>query len=163
IDRDDMVTTVMTAFNATTVHCARCHDHKFDPVSQEDYYGLQAVFAGIDRADRLYDPDPAVHRRRQALAKRMKEIEKAAESMLLEPDAQAAAAAWEKSRGKRTWQALEPTDVRAAKRTKVTRLKDRSVLFGGARPERDTYTVTAATDLTTVTAVRLEVLTADSL
>ena len=38
IDRDDMVTTVMSTFVSATVHCARCHDHKFDPISQEDYY-----------------------------------------------------------------------------------------------------------------------------
>ena len=51
IDRDDMVSTVMSTFVSTTVHCARCHDHKFDPITQEDYYGLQAVFAGVDRAE----------------------------------------------------------------------------------------------------------------
>ena len=42
-------------FVSLTVHCARCHDHKFDPIRQEDYYALQAVFAGVDRADRPYD------------------------------------------------------------------------------------------------------------
>ena len=63
LDRDDMVTTVSTAFASTTVQCARCHDHKFDPITQEEYYGLQAVFAGVERADRPYDPDPAVGRR----------------------------------------------------------------------------------------------------
>jgi mono/diheme cytochrome c family protein len=57
LDRDDMVATVMGAFNSMTVHCARCHDHKFDPIAQADYYGLQAVFAGIDRADRPYGAD----------------------------------------------------------------------------------------------------------
>ena len=55
IDRDDMVATVMSTFVSTTVHCARCHDHKFDPISQEDYYSLQAVFAGVDKAERGYD------------------------------------------------------------------------------------------------------------
>ena len=34
-----------------TVHCAQCHNHKFDPIPQEDYYRLQAVFAAIDRTD----------------------------------------------------------------------------------------------------------------
>ncbi len=66
-DRDDMVMTAMSTFLSLTVHCARCHDHKFDPITQGDYYRLQAVFAGMDRADRAYDPDPEVRRRRQAL------------------------------------------------------------------------------------------------
>ena len=48
----------MSAFVSMTAHCARCHDHKFDPIPQEDYYSLQAVFAGVDRADRPYDADP---------------------------------------------------------------------------------------------------------
>jgi hypothetical protein len=50
-----------------TAHCARCHDHKFDPIPQEDYYNLQAVFAGVDRTGRPYDDDPAVHVQRQRL------------------------------------------------------------------------------------------------
>jgi hypothetical protein len=56
LDRDDMLSTVIGTFNSMTAHCARCHNHKFDPITQEDYYSLQAVFAGIDRADREY-PD----------------------------------------------------------------------------------------------------------
>jgi uncharacterized protein DUF1553/uncharacterized protein DUF1549/cytochrome c len=56
LDRDDIVSTVIGTFNSMTAHCARCHNHKFDPITQEDYYSLQAVFAGIDRADREY-PD----------------------------------------------------------------------------------------------------------
>jgi len=51
-DRDDFVATVMSTCMSLTVHCARCHDHKFDPITQTDYYRLQAVFAGIDRGDR---------------------------------------------------------------------------------------------------------------
>jgi hypothetical protein len=60
LDRDDVVANVFGAFQSLTVHCARCHDHKFDPVPQRDYYALQAVFAGIDRADRSYEPDEAI-------------------------------------------------------------------------------------------------------
>jgi mono/diheme cytochrome c family protein len=66
-DRDDMVATAMSTFQSLTVHCARCHNHKFDPISQEEYYRLQAVFAGVDRADRPYDTDPAVHAARRKL------------------------------------------------------------------------------------------------
>jgi len=67
LDRDDMVMTAMSTFTSLTVHCARCHDHKFDPIAQEDYYSLQAVFAGVDRADRPFDADPVVFRARRAL------------------------------------------------------------------------------------------------
>src|SRR5688572_18429053 len=51
-DRDDMVMTAISTFQSLTVHCARCHDHKFDPITQADYFRLQAVFAGVDRGDR---------------------------------------------------------------------------------------------------------------
>lgn len=68
IDRDDMLTTVMQTFTSTTVQCARCHDHKFDPISQRDYYALQAVFAGVGRGDRKFDRDPAVAKKRRELA-----------------------------------------------------------------------------------------------
>ncbi|MEC7201672.1 MAG: DUF1549 domain-containing protein, partial [Verrucomicrobiota bacterium] len=67
LDRDDMITTVMSSFLGVSVHCARCHDHKFDPIPFEDYYALQAVFAGVDRHDRPFDKDPKLHRLRQDL------------------------------------------------------------------------------------------------
>ena len=44
-----------STFNSLTVQCAQCHNHKFDPITQEDYYSLQAVFAAVDRADKPYD------------------------------------------------------------------------------------------------------------
>ena len=75
IDRDDMVTTVMSTFASATVHCARCHDHKFDPISQEDYYSLQAVFAGVDKAERSYDIDPGLDRMRRGLKLEIKATE----------------------------------------------------------------------------------------
>src|SRR5262249_19210425 len=43
-----------STFQSLTVHCARCHDHKFDPITQKDYYRLQAVFAGVERGNRPY-------------------------------------------------------------------------------------------------------------
>jgi hypothetical protein len=74
-DRDDMVAGAMSTFVSLTVHCARCHDHKFDPIRQEDYYALQAVFAGIERADRPYEPDAATARQARALVTRRIQIE----------------------------------------------------------------------------------------
>ncbi|HEY3840679.1 MAG TPA: DUF1549 and DUF1553 domain-containing protein, partial [Bryobacteraceae bacterium] len=74
IDRDDMVSETMSSMVSMTVHCARCHDHKFDPISQTDYYRLQAVFAGVDRADRPFDSDPDVFRRRNRLMAQRREF-----------------------------------------------------------------------------------------
>jgi len=48
----DIINTTGTAFLGLTLGCARCHDHKFDPVSQRDYYALQGVFAGVNFAPR---------------------------------------------------------------------------------------------------------------
>lgn len=53
LDLDDMVTQVMTATMGMTVNCARCHDHKLDPIKQEEYYRLIAVFAGVNRGERV--------------------------------------------------------------------------------------------------------------
>jgi hypothetical protein len=104
LDRDDMVATTMQTFNSLTVQCAQCHDHKFDPISQEDYYSLQAVFAAVDRTNKKYDPAPAVARRREQLETeranlqaRLKELDDTwaarAGARLLELDQKIAAAA----------------------------------------------------------------------
>jgi mono/diheme cytochrome c family protein len=54
LDRDDMVANTIGTFASVTVHCAQCHNHKFDPIPQADYYALQAVFAALDRAEMKY-------------------------------------------------------------------------------------------------------------
>jgi hypothetical protein len=69
IDRDDMLANAMSTFASLTAHCARCHDHKFDPIPQRDYYQLQAVFAGVDRGDRPL-PSPERERQRSGLQQR---------------------------------------------------------------------------------------------
>ncbi len=67
LDRDDMLTQTMSAFVSTTANCARCHAHKFDPITQEDYYALQGVFAGIVKGDIKFDADAQVASKRQQL------------------------------------------------------------------------------------------------
>lgn len=75
LDRDDMVSNVFNTFCSVTIQCARCHNHKFDPFTQQHYYGLQSVFAAVDRAERPYDLDPAIERRRYELQQHIKQAQ----------------------------------------------------------------------------------------
>jgi mono/diheme cytochrome c family protein len=65
-DLDDMITATGTTFLALTIQCARCHDHKFDPITQKDYYGLQAILAGVNHAERVVSAPDSESRRRRA-------------------------------------------------------------------------------------------------
>ena len=168
LDRDDMIANVINNFSSLTVQCARCHDHKFDPMSQADYYSLQAVFSGVERANRRYDADPAVQRRRIELTRRKSELEKpTAETAasLLSADSQRAVAEWEDQLATKAvvWRVLDPTEFTSSDGATLTKQPDNSILSGGTRPEKDTVTITAASPLAKVTAIRLEVLTDDSL
>jgi len=69
-DLDDMITAAGSAFLGLTVNCARCHDHKFDPVSQADYYRMQAIFAGVQHGDRAIDTP--LSKKRQAEAAKLR-------------------------------------------------------------------------------------------
>ncbi len=163
LDRDDIVMTVMNTFISTTVQCARCHNHKFDPISQAEYYGLQAVFASTDKAERAYDPDPGTHALRQELLKKKSAIERKENPVLdslSEPSFQREFAAWEKGLTNRPipWTALMPATFTSSGGATLAKQPDGSMLAGGMRPETDTYTITASTELKGITAVRLEVL-----
>lgn len=166
LDRDNMVSTVMGTFQSLTVHCARCHNHKFDPISQREYYGLQAVFAGVDRVDRPFDADPRTHVRRQELLVRKRAIAQRAPKVLAlldSPEAQkkvADAAAALESRGT-DWTPLDVVNVvsiGATEGTLFARQEDGSWLVRGTRPDKDTFVVTARTKLQGIRAFRLEVL-----
>ncbi len=173
LDRDDMLTTVMLSFNSLTVHCSRCHDHKFDPIPTADYYALQAVFAGVDRADREYDLDPGIGRERDRLKAKLAALERdgglsneRAEQELTQPDFRNWAA--ERAGDGAMWQALELELVEegenAGAATTVTKLDDGSLLYGGERPDKASYVLRAQLGGTVpITALRLEVLSDPSL
>lgn len=76
LDRDDMVANTMSTFTSLTVHCAQCHNHKFDPITSEDYYSLQAVFAALDRSTIEYHQDPSLTRERAELREAQRKLEK---------------------------------------------------------------------------------------
>jgi mono/diheme cytochrome c family protein len=67
-DLDDMIATTGTTFLGLTIQCARCHDHKFDPITQKDYYSIQAIFAGVNHAERTVAPPDSDNRRRKEAA-----------------------------------------------------------------------------------------------
>jgi len=168
LDRDDIVMTVMNTFVSATVQCARCHNHKFDPIAQSEYYGLQAVFAATDKGNRPYDSDSRTHVARQSLLKQKAALDirpKRVVDELLSPATQAAVAVWEKSLSSRPsiWTVLDPESFTSSGGAALTKQSDFSLLASGVRPDVDTYTVVARTDLKGVTAVRLEVLAHDSL
>ncbi len=55
-DLDDMLTQVMAAACGVTINCARCHDHKLDPIPQRDYTALTALLSGVTRGNRPVSP-----------------------------------------------------------------------------------------------------------
>jgi hypothetical protein len=85
-----MLASTMSTFVSLTVHCARCHDHKFDPIPQADYYSLQAVFAGVDRGDRAYE-SPEIASRRAQIETQLASIRERLEDLDRRIDAQVAA------------------------------------------------------------------------
>ena len=194
LDRDDMLANVMNNFCSLTVQCARCHDHKFDPISQRDYYSLQAVLAGVERANRRYDADAQIHHQRLALLRRKQEIEKRSDDHgLLSADVQQKVAIWERNLKAESlnWRIVNIASFASSQGAQLTKQKDGSILSGGPRPETDTVTLTSAPfdsdfiiesdsarieqktlidveaatprDLSRITAIRLEVLTDESL
>jgi Protein of unknown function (DUF1553)/Protein of unknown function (DUF1549)/Planctomycete cytochrome C/F5/8 type C domain len=64
----DIVNTTGTAFLGLTTGCARCHNHKFDPITQVDYYALQAVFAGVEHGDQELPLSPEAKEKVSELA-----------------------------------------------------------------------------------------------
>ncbi len=63
---DDMLSTTGTAFLGMTVGCARCHDHKYDPLPQEDYYRLLACLATTGSTTANIDPNPEIFKQEKA-------------------------------------------------------------------------------------------------
>lgn len=165
LDRDDIVTTVMNTFAGLTVQCARCHDHKFDPIPQDDYYRLQAVFAGVGRGNVPFEIDPVASKKRKELEATLAAIAKNDPALKLDtPELKKAIVEWEKRNAGAgiAWTVPEFTKI-ASDGSTLTKQKDESIRSEGPRPEKDTYTLVARIKGKRITAVRLELLADDAL
>ena len=160
LDRDDMVTQTMAAFVSTTANCARCHAHKFDPVPQEDYYALQAVFAGVGKGDVEYDVthDTAVSREKwTAILTAAKEKDA---DVLDTEEVRSLAAQWEATLETPAinWHRLKPDVFLSSDNAVLSIVDDGSILVTGTKPETDTYTITGSPGVLRLTGMRLDVL-----
>jgi len=70
----DMVNTTGTAFLGLTTGCARCHNHKFDPISQTDYYAMQAVFAGVEHGEQALPLTPTAKANVEAIEVQIQQL-----------------------------------------------------------------------------------------
>ncbi len=165
LDRDDMVAQTMAAFTSTTANCARCHDHKFDPITQQDYYALQAVFAGIGKGDVEYDADPAIAQQRQHWHALLLKANHDPPATFFTAEYTDIVAQWEHDAATQAaiWTPLVPVSFTSSDGATLQLLDDHSLLASGTRPDKDTYTIAAPTSLTRLTALRLDVLADDRL
>ena len=153
LDRDDLVTQTMSAFVSTTANCARCHAHKFDPITQEDYFAIQAVFAGIGKGDIDFDPDPNVGRQRRLWSSLRDAAARRDAAILTAPEHAATIAAWESARAPATpWTTLQPEVFSAGDGISLEKLEDGSLLASGALPDKDVTSVTTPPALPRISA-----------
>lgn len=165
----DRVRNISTVWMAATMGCCQCHDHKFDPYSQKDFYSMAAFFADIQEAP-IGRREPGMPvlgasqlQQSKKIDDRIADLKKqlAAET----PELAAAQADWEKhlqNEAKVAWTVLNPASAKARSGTELKAQPDGSIL-GSKFPNKDTFTITAKTDLTAITGIRLEALPDPSL
>jgi len=160
LDRDDMITQTMASIVSTTANCARCHTHKFDPITQEDYYSLQAVFAGVGKGDIEFDTSAETMKIREEMANLLAAAEKRDTKFLLQDKYTEIVRNWVAHRQKNPveWKPMNPETFLASGGAKLTKQKDLSIFADGPTADQENYTVTAPVGLARLTAVRLDVL-----
>jgi len=164
---DDMVTTTGVAFLGLSVGCARCHDHKFDPIPSMDYYRMAATFATAIRSELDLDLKPEANQRRKAeyetrLVKLQQELEDFEQRVL-----PGAFAAWidtyDESESKSPWQTLHVLEVKSSGGSKFEPQADGSWLAVGKAPAKEELTIIGESTLAAASRLRIEALAHDSL
>jgi mono/diheme cytochrome c family protein len=161
---DDMVGTTSVAFLGLSVGCARCHDHKYDPIPTRDYYNMTATFATAIRSEKELGMDSEAFREKWASWEekrlQLEQVKTQYETATLASGFQA----WLKKPGDLdtltagTWQVLDPSRVVSREGATLTRQADGSWLASGKNPANEEYTI-EATAAAGAAALRIEALT----
>ena len=161
----DRVDTTGAAWMGLTLGCARCHQHKFDPISQRNYYELFAIFNNQDEPT-LKVPTPE----QTATLEQLQSDLKVAETKLAEHDKQTKSGyqAWlERLQDDRnqtaTWTVLEPSSYKTTNGSTLVPQDSKALFVDFSGPAKDTFVIAAAASLPKPTAIRLEALTHSSL
>jgi mono/diheme cytochrome c family protein len=163
---DDQIGTIGTAMLGLTIGCARCHDHKFDPIPTNDYYRLLSTFTTTVRSDYDLVVDP----KKFTAAKTEWDAEHArltaARDRFESEQLPARIAAWEQ-RGERPqppkWLVLDGAEAKSVGGATLAKQADGSFLASGANVDNDTYTFTVPSPVGGITAVKIEALADKSL
>ena len=164
----DRVATTGQVWMGLTLGCAQCHSHKFDPISQRDYYGLFAILNQTQDADRT-DESPRIpleteheQQERSRLGEEIAALQaKATESS---PEFDAELREWETNvRVRGPWSVLGVDKAQATGGVVLEKQSDGALLATGENPITATYTLTVPGPLKDVTAFRLQALTDPSL
>ncbi|HVW85664.1 MAG TPA: DUF1549 domain-containing protein, partial [Bryobacteraceae bacterium] len=172
----DRVSTMGTVWLGLTVGCARCHDHKYDPIPTREFYSLYAFFNSVDEVGNGGTSDgrgnfkpflklPSPELDRQLAAKTAELADANSKLAALDKELAARQPAWEAQAltQRPEWQVLTPSAVKADNGVRLQVLPDGSVLAGGPMPSSLFYEATVETKLRNITAFRLELLPDPSL
>src|SRR5215510_7783638 len=167
----DRVNTTATVWLGSTIGCSQCHNHKYDPFTQKDYYRLMAFFdnaeyqiAGEGSGRSVLEPQislptPEQEEKRKSLDAEIKQLATRLNTQTPELDAEQTK--WERDMldERNKWTTLDLIKLESTGGATLKKLDDKSALVSGAAPERDVYVVSAKIDLKNITAVRVEAMT----